>query len=257
MKPWFPPSHAGTRDELGKGALMKYGAWIMLCGVAGVAALGLVGDTGLRFAWDVVPAALAGDPAKPSGAPGGLPPLKVDRQAPLLLGDAPATKPAKKLSAGAADNSPCLCCHTNYEEEPLAVTHANEDISCMDCHGKSFAHRNDEDNVTPPDVMFGLDKIDRKCQECHEEHDAPAKKVIARWQKRCPKKTDSNSLVCTDCHFQHRLKFRTVWWDKKTRKLIVRKQGERIKLRDDHKGKEGLPERPSEEMQRPAEEGIP
>ncbi len=36
-------------------------------------------------------------------------------------------------------------------------------------------------------------------------------------------------MVCTDCHFHHRLAFRTVWWDKKTGMLVVRKDGERVK----------------------------
>jgi hypothetical protein len=106
-------------------------------------------------------------------------------------------------------------------------------VGCVKCHGPSYAHRDDENNATPPDVMYWPQRIDPACLECHETHDAPAKQVIAMWQKRCHGKTNPQQLVCTDCHGQHRLKFRTVWWDKKTGKLIVRKQGQRIKLRHD------------------------
>ena len=225
---------------------MRYGAWITLTVLAVVAALVFCGDGLLRSQWEVTATALAADggqpAAQPAKQPGGLPPLKIDRGAPLLLGETPKEKPAKKPTGPVADNIACLCCHTNYEEEELVTQHVNDNVGCIDCHGKSYAHRDDEDNITPPDVMYWPQKIDPKCQECHEDHDAPAKKVIARWQERCPQKTDPGTLVCTDCHGQHRLKFRTVWWDKKTRKLIVRKEGERIKLRLDDAPKEtGVP----------------
>jgi hypothetical protein len=154
---------------------------------------------------------------------GGPPPLVIDRNAPLLLEelpDGPSNSKSKKILA---DNSACHVCHTNYETEELAVVHAQDDLGCVDCHGKSYDHRNDEDNVTPPDIMFAQDQIDAGCGECHETHDAPARKVVARWQERCPAKTDPRQLVCTDCHGQHRLAFRTVVWDKKTRKLILAK----------------------------------
>ncbi len=209
---------------------MKYGAWITMFVMAALAALVLTGNGPLQTGWDATSIALAEDGETPTKKPGGLPPLKIDRGSPLLLEEGPK-KPAKKPIGNVADNSACFCCHTNYEEESLAVGHANENVGCVECHGKSYEHRDDEDNITPPDVMYWPEKIDPKCGECHEEHDAPAKKVIARWQERCPEKTDPSGLVCTDCHGQHRLKFRTVWWDKKTRKLTVRKEGERIKMR--------------------------
>ncbi len=133
-----------------------------------------------------------------------------------------------------ADNTACFVCHGNLEEEEMVVVHAREDVGCVDCHGPSNAHRDDEDNSTPPDVMFAPGDIGKKCAECHDDHNAPAREVIARWQARCPAKTNPEELVCTDCHGQHRLKFRTVWWDKKTRKLIVRKSGERTKRAADY-----------------------
>jgi hypothetical protein len=157
-----------------------------------------------------------GDKPKSDGPP----PLVIDRSAPLLLDDAPLEKPDKNQGP-MADNSACFVCHGNYEEEKLALVHAREEIGCVECHGESFAHRDDEDNVTPPDVMYWPERIDDKCQECHEEHDVPAREVLTRWQERCPEKQDFTQVACTDCHFQHRLARRTVRWEKKTGKLIV------------------------------------
>jgi hypothetical protein len=181
----------------------------------------IVAGTSLALA--AVLAAAAEKQGKQAAGPP--PPLKVDRSAPLLL-DEPK-KDAKNPQAGpVADNSACHVCHTNYQEEPLALLHARADIGCVKCHGQSSAHRNDEDNITPPDVIYPASKIDAMCKKCHEEHNVPAAKVVARWQQRCPGKTDPSQIVCTDCHGDHRLKLRTVRWDKETRKLLSRKSPE-------------------------------
>ena len=132
-----------------------------------------------------------------------------------------------------ADNNACYVCHGNYQEEPFALLHAKEDVGCADCHGESHDHRNDEDNITPPEKMYAEADIGPACAKCHETHDAPASKVIARWQDHCPAKIDPKKLVCTDCHGEHRLKFRTVWWNKKTGELVIRKQGQQTKKADD------------------------
>lgn len=141
-------------------------------------------------------------------------PLVVDEDAPLLLDEPGAA--AKLL----ANNGPCFVCHVNYTEEMLASRHAAANVGCVACHGDSYAHRNDENNTTPPDVMYPRDRINAACQKCHASHDVPATKVIELWLKRCPDKTDARSIVCTDCHGDHRLKVRTVRWDKKTGKLL-------------------------------------
>ena len=120
-----------------------------------------------------------------------------------------------------ADNQACFVCHTNYQGEPFAAAHAKANIGCVKCHGQSTAHRNDENNITPPDVMFPAEKIDAACAKCHETHDVPAKKVLTRFQQRCPGKTDASKIVCTDCHGEHRLKLRSVRWDKTTGKLLT------------------------------------
>jgi hypothetical protein len=149
---------------------------------------------------------------------GGLPPLVVDKDAPLLLDDGPRLPWRSKKAT--ADNSACYVCHENYREEEMVHVHAIEDIGCVDCHGDSFAHRNDENNITPPDVMYPAKKIDSSCQECHESHNVLPRGVVKRYLERCPEKTDFSTVYCTDCHGEHRLKSRSVRWDKVTGKLI-------------------------------------
>lgn len=148
------------------------------------------------------------------------PPLVVNKSAPLLLLEEPKS-PQAKPAKGGADNEPCFVCHGDYREEPIVTWHAVEKIGCIKCHGSSEAHRADEDNITPPEKMYPAAKIDAACRDCHEEHDAPAREVIAAWQKRCPAKTSPDQIVCTDCHGRHRRPFRVVQWDKTTGKLVV------------------------------------
>lgn len=155
--------------------------------------------------------------AEPQDSGDELPPLVIDKSSPLLL-EEPSGKEDKKFLR---INQSCFVCHDNYQDEPLMLVHAKEEIGCVDCHGESVAHRNDEDNITPPDLMYPLDEIDDACQVCHDSHDAPAEKIIARWQARCPEERDVEKIACTDCHGRHRLKARSVRWDKSTGKLIV------------------------------------
>ncbi len=171
----------------------------------------LIGTSGSAV-WMPSPASAA------EGAPP-LPPLKIDLSAPLLL-EQPGPETSPKAGAKSADNSACYVCHENYEEEFLVVEHAQEEIGCVACHGPSHAHTNDEDNVTPPDIMYAPEAIDSACGECHDEHDVSARKVIRRWIERCPEK-GPDPPVCTDCHGQHRLPRRTSVWDKRTGELIV------------------------------------
>lgn len=184
---------------------MKFAAWVIVS-----TSLALVVGFVLTGVW-------AGEAAstRPAGA---LPALKVDRSAPLLL-DAIPEAPSKS-EGPKADNEACYCCHRNYDGEELVDLHARENIGCMKCHGDSVDHRNDEDHVTPPEIMYPTEKIEAACLKCHETHDAPAKEVITRWQKRCPSKANPTELVCTDCHGMHRLERRTVRWDKRTGKFL-------------------------------------
>ena len=144
------------------------------------------------------------------------PRLVVDTDSPLLLDEPDAS--AASASPG-ADNSACFVCHANYQTEPLAFTHARANIGCADCHGRSQAHCNDENNTTAPQIMYPAEQIDESCRHCHMDHDVPPDKVVARWQERSSE-ARSDRITCTDCHGNHRLKLRTVRWDKKTGKLM-------------------------------------
>ncbi|MGO9115421.1 MAG: cytochrome c3 family protein [Thermoguttaceae bacterium] len=153
----------------------------------------------------------------------GLSPLRVDRAAPLLLDEPPPRSPTVvDPKKPIADNSACFVCHGNFQEESMVAVHAQENIGCVKCHGVSLAHRNDEDNVTAPDKMYAPARIDNACRVCHEDHDASPRKVIAMFQARFPPNTDPKKVVCTDCHGEHRLKVRSVYWDKSTGKLLGR-----------------------------------
>ncbi len=156
------------------------------------------------------------------------PPLSLEGYLDEKLPEATGNEPKLKVNNGS-----CYVCHGNYDEESLVVTHGKGEVGCIDCHGKSLDHRGDEDNITPPEKMYALKDVDKMCGKCHDEHDAPAEDVVARWQERCPKKTDPEQIVCTDCHFEHRMRFRTVWWDKATGELVIRKEGQRIKRAED------------------------
>jgi hypothetical protein len=153
---------------------------------------------------------------------GGPPPLVVDTSAPLLL-DEPTEEeevPDVATTQAAAENMACFVCHDNYRTEFLANRHAKAEIGCVNCHGQSSAHRNDENNITPPEILYSPEKIDSFCQGCHRTHDVPPQKIIARWAERSLDRTDPSKIVCTDCHGDHRMKVRTIIWDKRSGKLL-------------------------------------
>ncbi|MCS7253542.1 MAG: ThuA domain-containing protein [Armatimonadota bacterium] len=147
------------------------------------------------------------------GAAKGLPPLEVKPDAPRLEEAKKSVEELPKV------NAPCYVCHLNYAQEELSLIHAKANVGCMSCHGKSEAHRGDEFNKTPPDVMFAKDAINSFCATCHKRHDAPAQSVILRWFEKSYG-TKPETLVCTDCHGEHRLSRRRVLWEKRTGKLL-------------------------------------
>jgi len=198
---------------------MKYSVCVVLLVLFGLAVV--VYTAGLWRDPELPTAAGAQAAEKQEPKPSGPPPLVVDKGAPLLLEEPPQKDPWDVPLGPVADNTACYCCHTNFEAEEFVVYHANANVGCVKCHGQSYAHRDDENNTTPPDTMFPPDKIEPNCRECHETHDAPAKDVITRWQERCAANAKPDELLCTDCHGQHRLKSRTVRWDKRTRQLIL------------------------------------
>lgn len=115
-------------------------------------------------------------------------------------GDAPAGGFIDPLSPNAA----CYICHQTFIFEQLSAVHNAEKVTCIECHGLSAAHANDEDiGATPPDIRYAREQIDAACRKCHEEHDVPATEVLARFIQR--KLKPNATVVCTDCHGRHRI----------------------------------------------------
>jgi hypothetical protein len=110
-------------------------------------------------------------------------------------------------AGGETDNSACLVCHIDFEEESLAATHLEAGIVCAACHGFSGDHRGDELNIITPDVMFGRAQIIAFCEPCHPTHrkDKPYADFVKTWYgKRRPNgRMVLRHSVCTDCHGNH------------------------------------------------------
>ncbi|MBL7218921.1 MAG: hypothetical protein ISS69_02310 [Phycisphaerae bacterium] len=101
-------------------------------------------------------------------------------------------------------NAACYVCHMTYVKEPMSRLHLKHKVYCIDCHGTSAAHANDEDiGATKPDIYFKRDQVNGSCRKCHEHHDAAPEKVIKRWIE---KKLTVSPPVCTDCHGSHKIK---------------------------------------------------
>ena len=119
--------------------------------------------------------------------------------------------------ATVTDNSRCHVCHINYDDEKLAVDHAKASVGCENCHGLSDDHCNDENNITPPQLMYPKSKVNPSCMICH------GRAEIANEALHKPIFDDilAAKKLCTDCHGkEHRLAHRTVRWDKATAKLL-------------------------------------
>ncbi len=191
---------------------------------------------------------------------GGPPPLVIDTSAPLLLAEPGEEEQALAVAntQAASENTACFVCHANYKTEFLANSHARVNIGCFNCHGESSAHQNDENNITAPGTMYPADKIDPFCQSCHKVHNISSRKIIANWMEKKSKgantsclgkechetndvspqkvvtrwkelaidKTDPETIVCTDCHGEHRMKVRTIVWDKESGKLLRTNRGD-------------------------------
>jgi hypothetical protein len=110
-------------------------------------------------------------------------------------------------------NAACYVCHMTFVDEPLAVTHLRAKITCIDCHGTSQGHANDEKiGATKPDIVIPRSQLNRACRKCHERHDVRPEEVIARWIKRARSRQARPAgkplrppVVCTDCHGSHRV----------------------------------------------------
>jgi len=123
----------------------------------------------------------------------------------LACGPRPAAadKPGRTIDPTSA-NAACYVCHMTFVREELSKVHFQEKVTCIECHGLSAAHANDEDvGATKPDVVFTRQQVDPMCIRCHESHDAPARQVVARFlQRQLPLQP---APVCTDCHGRHKI----------------------------------------------------
>ena len=184
---------------------------------AGTAVVVLFAMPALLPAGDAPPPAAASSPA---AKPGEKPP-------------APKTS-AKAEPVEPADNSYCLVCHLNYENEKLVHRHQVAGGGCTKCHGESEKHSGDEDGLTAPDIIYAPADVNKFCMTCHPQEkiaknkyheDVFPAKVAPKTGKQAAKSAGPSKveeqLVCTECHGEkHRMEVRTRKWDKKTRKLI-------------------------------------
>jgi Cytochrome c554 and c-prime len=123
-------------------------------------------------------------------------------------------------------NAFCSDCHYGFADENLVRIHKRAGIGCERCHGESERHRSDENNVTPPDIMYPRNKINPTCMMCHPRHEiqhVAAHKALLAGAKTAfdsTSKSDSRDMVCTDCHAKkHHMQVRTVHWNKATGEL--------------------------------------
>ncbi|MFH1715927.1 MAG: multiheme c-type cytochrome [Planctomycetota bacterium] len=124
-------------------------------------------------------------------------------------------------------NQFCSACHYAFADEELARNHASAGIGCERCHGESERHRSDEDNVTPPEIMYPKAKIIPTCMMCHPRHEISHVKHHERLLAGAKTVFDSDSknagsqITCTTCHAkQHRINVRTIRWNKATGELL-------------------------------------
>ncbi len=114
--------------------------------------------------------------------------------------DSDAAEETNPMGANAA----CYMCHIPFVAEELSKVHLKAKVACIECHGLSAPHANDEDiGATKPDIVFRRDQVSAMCYRCHETHDAPASDVMARFLQR--RLSPKSSAVCTDCHGTHKI----------------------------------------------------
>ena len=120
-------------------------------------------------------------------------------------------------------NEFCSACHYAFGDEKLARAHEQAGIGCERCHGESERHRSDEDNITPPEIMYPKEKINPTCMMCHPRNDIKKvphhKPLLAGAETIFDKST--NQKNCTDCHAKdHRINIRTIRWNKATGEIL-------------------------------------
>jgi len=127
-------------------------------------------------------------------------------------------------------NQFCAACHAGFLDEPFAARHEKAGIGCERCHGESDRHRSDENNLTPPELMYPQQRINPVCMMCHPRQDIqaiPAHKAILEGAATIfdeePEPAATGPQYCTDCHAKkHEMNVRTIRWNKATGELIPR-----------------------------------
>ncbi len=127
-----------------------------------------------------------------------------------------APRPAEPPPADEAEVAPndmCHVCHIPYAEEPLAVVHDKAKIWCIECHGLSAEHMQDENiGATPADIAYKKHQVDPMCSKCHKpkKHPKVTEKVRTKRlaeSKKAQEKIKGRQVevtgVCTDCHGSH------------------------------------------------------
>jgi hypothetical protein len=159
-----------------------------------------------------------------------LQPESIDKPLGIQTEEAPIEQQATAEPVVA--NPFCAACHYGFDEEKLALDHESAGIGCERCHGESERHRSDEDNVTPPEIMYPKAKINPTCMMCHPRgeinHVKHHKRLLAGAKTIFdPEVDDSASMAhgrrryCTDCHAKHhRINVRTIQWNKATGELL-------------------------------------
>jgi hypothetical protein len=123
-------------------------------------------------------------------------------------------------------NQFCSACHYGFMDEELARTHERAGIGCERCHGESDRHRSDENNATPPQIMYPKSRINPTCMMCHPRHEinrvASHKKLLTGARTVFDSaEQKGDQIYCTDCHAKsHHINVRTIRWNKQTGELI-------------------------------------
>ena len=137
------------------------------------------------------------------------------------------TEEVSDMKATFVANAFCSACHYGFDDEELAANHRKAGIGCERCHGESERHRSDENNITPPEMMYPRDKINPTCMMCHPRHEiehvsahesflAGAETIFG-----ADSDTAADKLYCTTCHAkEHRINVRTVRWNKATGEIL-------------------------------------
>ncbi|GAB4134168.1 MAG: hypothetical protein Kow0040_17470 [Thermogutta sp.] len=151
-----------------------------------------------------------GDASSPAGADASSPSDTPTRGGGMILVRNPRYNHDKPLlfdSGEESDNSSCMVCHIDFEEEPISRVHLKAGITCMACHGDSMTHRGDEFNITRPDVIWGRAEIEPFCRQCHLQHKHPDKVEAYRKEHLSERRANGRYVSldspCTDCHGKH------------------------------------------------------